>query len=208
MSKTVSHGKFEKINESFMDETFKAFEILEAIQKKYGKTDNDTIINEARDARVAQVLGYDDINTDKHGWDAKDDTDRFLEVKQASATSNHICATFNDTTEEKAEELGSENLTIALAVWSSLKSLQFVVYGSNPEIGPFLRDKIVMAKQKGHIRPGTQSISMNDLIFKFGFKIKPVEMGKEEIRTFLSNKSGFKTYLIKENRKLPFYDEA
>ena len=208
MSKTVSHGKFEKINESFMDETFKAFEILEAIQKKYGKTDNDTIINEARDARVAQVLGYDDINTDKHGWDAKDDTDRFLEVKQASATANHICATFNDTTEEKAEELGSENLTIALAVWSSLKSLQFVVYGSNPEIGPFLRDKIVTAKQKGHIRPGTQSISMNDLIFKFGFKIKPVEMGKDEIRTFLSNKSGFKTYLIKENRKLPFYDEA
>ena len=208
MSKTVSHGKFEKINESFMDETFKAFEILEAIQKKYGKTDNDTIINEARDARVAQVLGYDDINTDKHGWDAKDDTDRFLEVKQASATANHICATFNDTTEEKAEELGSENLTISLAVWSSLKILQFVVYGSNPEIGPFLRDKIVTAKQKGHIRPGTQSISMNDLIFKFGFKIRPVEMSREDIRTFLSNKSGFKTYLIKEQRQLPFDNEA
>lgn len=208
MSKTVSHGKFEKINESFMEETFKAFEILEAIQRKYGKTDNDTVINEARDAKVAQVLGYDDINTDKHGWDAKDDSDKFLEVKQASATANHICATFNDTTEEKAEELGSENLTIALAVWSSLRSLQFVVYGSNPEIGPFLRDKIIAAKQKGHIRPGTQSISMNDLIFKFGFKINPVNMKKEDIREFLKTKSGFKTYLVKENRQLPFYDEA
>lgn len=208
MSKTVSHGKFEKINESFMAETFKVFETLEAIQKKYGKTDNDTVINEVRDAKVAQVLGYDDINTDKHGWDAKDDSDRFLEVKQASATANHICATFNDTTEEKAEELGSDNLTIALAVWSSLRSLQFVVYGSNPEIGPFIKNKIIVAKQKGHIRPGTQSISMNDLIFKFGFKIRPVEMTQEDIRTFLSNKSGFKTYLIKENRELPFDNEA
>lgn len=207
MNNTGSHGKFEKINESFMEETFKVFETLEAIQRKYGKTDNDTVINEVRDAKVAQVLGYDDINTDKHGWDAKDDSDRFLEVKQASASANHICATFNDTTEEKAMELGSENVTIALAVWSSLKSLQFVVYGSNPAIGPFLRDKIVAAKEKGHIRPGTQSISMNDLIFKFGFKIRPVEMGKEDIKEFLSNKSGFKTYLIKENRELPF-DEA
>ena len=202
------HGKFEKIDENFMNETFKAFEVLEAIQKKYGKTDNDTVINEARDAKVAQVLGYNDINVDKHGWDAKNDNDKFLEVKQASATANHISATFNDTTEEKALELGSENLTIALAVWSSLKSLQFVVYGSNPEIGPFLKDKIVRAKEKGHIRPGTQSIPMNDLIFKFGFKIKPVEMRKDDIREYLSNKSGFKTYLNKQHKELPFYDEA
>lgn len=208
MNSTGQHGKFEKINESFMEETFKAFESLEAIQRKYGKTDNDTVINEARDAKVALVLGFGNVNTDKHGWDAKDDNDEFLEVKQASATANHICATFNDTTEEKAEELGSDNLTIALAVWSSLRSLQFVVYGSNPEIGPFLKNKIIIAKQKGHIRPGTQSISMNDLIFKFGFKIRPVEMDKEAIRAFLSNKSGFKTYLNKEHRELPFDYEA
>ena len=83
-----------------------------------------------------------------------------------------------------------------------------MVYGSNPEIGPFLKNKIIVAKEKKHIRPGTQSISMNDLIFKFGFKIKPVEMSKEEIRIFLSNKSGFKTYLNKEHRELPFDDEA
>lgn len=208
MNNTGLHGKFEKINDSFIEETFKAFESLEAIQKKYGKTDNDTVINEVRDAKVAQVLGFQYINTDKHGWDAKNEDDRFLEVKQASTTSNHICATFNDTTEEKAEELGSENLTIALAVWSSLRNPQFVVYGSNPEIGPYLKNKIIVAKQKGHIRPGTQSIPMNDLIFKYGFKIRPVGMGKREIRDFLSTKSGFKTYLNKEQRELPFDDEA
>lgn len=202
------HGRFEKINNDFMDETFKAFELLEQIQKKYGKTDNDTVINEVRDAKVAQVLGFGNVNTDKHGWDAKMDSEEFLEVKQASASANHICATFNDTSIEKAEELGSKNVTIALAVWSSLRNLLFVVYGKNPQIGPDMKDKIIVAKEKGHIRPGTQSISMNDLIFKYGFKIRPVSMGKEDIRTFLSNKSGFKTHLVKFNEELPFDDEA
>jgi hypothetical protein len=49
---------------------------------------------------------------------------------------------------------------------------------------------------------------MNDLIFKYGFKIHPVSMNKEDIREFLKGKSGFKTYLIKENRELPFDYEA
>lgn len=202
------HGKFERINESFLDETFSVFELLENIQRKYGKTDNDTIINEARDAKVAQVLGYGNINTDKHGWDAKGDTEEFLEVKQASASANHICATFNDTSLEKADELGKDNITIALAVWSSLRNLLFVVHGKNPAIGPDMKRKIIAAQEKGHIRPGTQSISMNDLIFKYGFKIRPVGMGEDDIREFLKGKSGFKTYLVKENRELPFDYEA
>lgn len=208
MNNTGQHGKFEKINDEFLNETFGAFEVLEAIQTKYGKTDNDTIINEARDAMVAKVLGYGNVNTDKHGWDAKMDSEEFLEVKQSSASAGHICATFNDTSLEKAEELGKDNVTIALAVWSSLRNLLFVVYGKNRKIGPDMKAKIITAKEKGHIRPGTQSISMNDLLFKYGFKIKPVNMKKEDIREFLKNKSGFKTYLIKENRQLPFYDEA
>lgn len=107
MNNTGLHGKFEKINENFLSETFDVFALLETIQKKYGKTDNDTIINEARDAKVAQVLGYNNINTDKHGWDAKADTEEFLEVKQASIASHSIGATFNDTTIEKTEEISN-----------------------------------------------------------------------------------------------------
>ena len=40
------------------------------------------------------------------------------------------------------------------------------------------------------------------------FKIKPVNMSKEDIREFLKGKTGFKTYLKKENRELPFEYEA
>lgn len=202
------HGKFEKINEGFQNEAFDVLGLMETIQKKYGKTDNDTIINEARDAKVAQVLGYNYINTDKHGWDAKDDGEEFLEVKQASASAGHICATFNDTSLEKADELGKDNITIALAVWSSLKNLLFVVYGKNPAIGPDIKEKIIEARKKGFQRPGTQSVPMNDLIFKYGFKIKPINMSKDDIREFLKGKSGFKTHLVKKNRELPFDNEA
>lgn len=208
MNNTSLHGKFKRVDEAFMEEAFGAFETLETIQNKYGKTDNDTVINEARDAKVGTVLGYNYVNTDKHGWDAMNDDGEFLEVKQASATAGHIGATFNDTSLEKADELGKDNLTIALAVWSSLRNLLFVVYGKNPAIGPDMKKKIIIAQEKGHIRPGTQSISMNDLLFKYGFKIKPVSMNKEDIREFLKGKSGFKTYLIKENRELPFDNEA
>lgn len=206
MNSIKLHGNFEKINNGFINESFEALGLLETIQNKYKKTDNDTIINEARDSKVAQVLGYGYINVDKHGWDAKKDTDEFLEVKQASAAAGNIGATFNDTSLEKALELS--NVTIGLAVWSSLKKLLFVVYGMNPAIGPDIKQKILIAMEKGHIRPGTQSISMKDLIFKYGFKIKPVEMSKKDIYNFLREKNGFKTYLKKQHRELPFDNEA
>jgi hypothetical protein len=199
------HGKFERINENFLNETFDVFELLEGIQKKYGKTDNDTVINEVRDAKVAQVLGYNNINIDKHGWDAKADTEEFLEVKQASISSHSIGATFNDTTIEKTEEISKGNVTIALAVWSSLKDLLFVVYGKNAAIGEYLKQKIIQSKANNAIRPGTQSITMKDLIVKFGFKVRPVNMNKEEISEVLFSK--MKT-LNKIIGKIPFDDEA
>lgn len=205
MNNTGLHGKFERINENFLSETFDVFALLETIQKKYGKTDNDTIINESRDAKVAQVLGYNNINTDKHGWDAKADTEEFLEVKQASISSHSIGATFNDTTIEKTEEISKGNVTIALAVWSSLKDLLFVVYGKNAAIGEHLKQKIIQSKANNAIRPGTQSITMKDLIVKFGFKVRPVSMSKEEISKTLFGK--MKT-LNKIIDKIPFDDEA
>ena len=204
MNKIGLHGKFEQINEDFLNETFDVFALLEDIQKKYGKTDNDTIINEARDAKVAQVLGYNNINTDKHGWDAKADTEEFLEVKQASISSHSIGATFNDTTIEKTEEISKGNVTIALAVWSSLKDLLFVVHGKNAAIGEHLKQKIIHSKANNAIRPGTQSITMKDLIVKFGFKVRPVSMSKEEITNTMYSK--MKT-LNKIIDKIPFDDE-
>ena len=52
---------------------------------------------------VANYLGYDLLNWDKHGFDAKKSKeDKFLEVKQCSFSSNSWGGTWNDTNEEKA----------------------------------------------------------------------------------------------------------
>lgn len=92
-----------------------------------------------------------------------------------------------------------------MAVWSSLKDLLFVVYGKNAAIGEHLKQKIIQSKDNNAIRPGTQSITMKDLIVKFGFKVRPVSMSKEEISKTLFGK--MKT-LNKIIDKIPFDDEA
>ena len=205
MNNTGLHGKFKKIDKEFMKDAFKAFEMIEQVQKKYGKTDNDTVINEARDAKVSSVLGYGYINTDKHGWDAMNDSGKFLEVKQASSSSHSIGATFNDTSIEKTDEIGTGNVEVALAVWSSMRELLFIVHGINPEIGPHMKAKIIAAHEKGNIRPGTVTISMKDLIRKFGFKVRPVGFTREQTSEFLFNKM---KKLNKEISEIPFDNEA
>lgn len=205
MNNTGLHGKFKKIDEDFMRDAFKAFEAIETVQRKYGKTDNDTVINEARDAKVSSILGYDYINTDKHGWDSMNDDGKFLEVKQARSSSHSIGATFNDTSIEKTDELASGNVEVALAVWSSMKELLFIVHGINSAIGPHMKQKILTATDRGNIRPGTVTISMKDLIRKFGFKVRPVSFSKEQTSEFLFNKM---KKLNKEISEIPFDDEA
>lgn len=187
MNNTNLHGKFKEIDNAFIDDVFNAFGPLEEIQNKYGKSDNDTCINEARDAKVAQILGYTHINTDKHGWDAKNDKE-FLEVKQASISSKSLGATFNDTSIEKTEEISGGNVAIALAVWSSLKNLLFIVYGNNPNIGDCLKEKIKNSVKNKSIRPGTQTITLKDLLTKYGFKVKPVNATEEQVSEMLNNK--------------------
>ena len=205
MSNTGQHGKFKRIDEKFMEEAFNAFGAIEAVQNKYGKTDNDTVINEARDAKVSSILGYDYINTDKHGWDSMNDVGKFLEVKQASASSHSIGATFNDTSIDKTEELATGDVEIALAVWSSMRNLLFIVHGVNPDIGPHMKQKIIAATERGNIRPGTVTISMKDLLVKYGFKVRPVSFTKDQTSEFLFGKM---KKLHKEINEIPFDNEA
>ncbi len=50
--------------------------------------DTDTTINTIRDAIIANYLGFDLLNTEKHGFDAKkSNKEHFLEVKQCSISS-------------------------------------------------------------------------------------------------------------------------
>ena len=78
-------GNYQEINRNFILEANHAIQPLVAIQQKYGKLDNDTFFNELKDGMVGAYLGYDLVNTEKHGLDAKNaEHNHFLEVKQAS----------------------------------------------------------------------------------------------------------------------------
>jgi hypothetical protein len=67
---------FEKGNYQLVSAEFRllgigALEELSKLQNKFKIYDTDTTINTIRDAIIANYLGYDLLNFDKHGFDAK-----------------------------------------------------------------------------------------------------------------------------------------
>lgn len=173
-------GDYKPINRDFISEASHAIAPLINIQYKYKKLDNDSFFNELKDGMVASYLDFDLINTKKHGLDAKNSTQNtYLEVKQASFSTSSWGGTFNDTTYEKAEAFKDKKLFLAVAIWAGLSELQFIVYGQNPAIGDFLSAKIDHFKAGNTVR-STQSISIKELIVKYGFKIiSPIKTKKE-----------------------------
>ena len=64
-------GDYQEIDRDFISEANYAIQPLIAIQNKYNKLDNDSFFNELKDSMIGAYLGYDLINTKKHGLDAK-----------------------------------------------------------------------------------------------------------------------------------------
>ena len=135
------------------------------------------------------MLGFDLVNTEKHGFDCKvSHSNLFLEVKSASFDAQTWQATFNDTTYEKAEAFKDEKLFLALAIWKDASDLLFIAYGQNKNIGMFLEEKVSWFKA-GHTVRSTQSISLQDLIFKYNFKLLSIGKTKEELLELLRLKN-------------------
>lgn len=168
-----ANGNFQPLDHGFMEETHRALEPIVAIQKQYQKMDGDTFLNEFKDSVVAAHLGFDLVNIEKHGFDAKKSTDdSFLEIKQVSATSKTWKATFNDTNEEKANAFKDCKAFLAVGIWNGLSELQCIVYGQHPEIGEYLLER-VRAVQNSSTR-STQGIEVKKLVVNYGFRILPV----------------------------------
>ena len=168
------------------------FKVME-LQEEYGKYDNDSFLNEMKDSMVGMYLGYDFVNTDKHGFDAKRknyEYDEWLEVKQVSFKSESWQATFNDTTIEKAEAFKDIKLNLAVGIWNKMMELMFIVYGKNYEIGEYLERMVIKCKEEQ--RRSTQTISVQSLIENYNFRIKPVNNSSKEVEELL--KIRFKKY--------------
>lgn len=183
-------GTFMTIDEQFMIEGHEVLQKVQEVQEKFHKDDTDTFINELRDSIAGHTLGFDLVNTSKHGFDCKSSKNDncYLEVKSASFIADSWQATFNDTTLEKAEAFKDKKVYLALAVWKDASDLLFICYGQNPKIGEFLEEKVKWFK-KGNTVRSTQSISLSTLVFTYGFKILAVNKSKEDILCLLRHKN-------------------
>lgn len=190
MNSLLKKGNYRPINKDFLIEGHEVLEEVTKVQEKWKKGDTDTFINELRDSMAGYYLGYELVNVEKHGFDCKMNRyeDVFLEVKSASFAASTWSCTFNDTTIEKAKCFQTDKVFLCLAVWKNASNLLFVVYGQNPEIGKFLQGKVERFLSGQGVR-STQTISMSQLIFDYGFDIICINKTKEEVKSILTLKS-------------------
>jgi len=180
-------GNYKPIPESFRLKGIFALEELTKFQEEFKIYDTDTTINEIRDSIVANYLGFDLLNFDKHGFDAKNSKKNiFLEVKQCSIFSKRLGGTWNDTNEEKAKAFSDDRVYTAVGVWKGASDLQFIVFGKNKKLGEYLLER-VKAVSNSSTR-STQSISIQKMIKEYGFDvIVPPDKDEKFVYTLLIN---------------------
>lgn len=186
LEELFTKGVYKPIDNEFLVSCVDVLSPLGALQNKY-KKDMDSLVNEIHDSLVARYLGFELVNTLKHGFDCKMSQNKnvFLESKVADINAKTWNATFNDTTITKANSFKSKNVWLALSIWSNISKVICICYGQNPLIGDFLIQKVKDFKENGKTVRSTQSISFSTLIFKYNFKLLSISMSKEELLAFL-----------------------
>jgi hypothetical protein len=180
-------GDYRSVPSSFRTKGIFALEELTKFQSEFKSYDTDTTINEIRDSIVGNYLGYDLLNFNKHGFDAKSSqTNNFLEVKQCSIFSQRLGGTWNDTSEEKAKAFSNKKLFTAVGIWKGAADLQFMVYGQHKSLGEYLLER-VQAVANTSTR-STQNIGIEKMIKDYQFKvIIPPDKTKEFVYKLLVN---------------------
>ncbi len=181
-------GNYKTVPTEFRTFGIASLEELSKFQEKFEMYDTDTTINTIRDAVIANYLGFDLLNFDKHGFDAKKSNgNHFLEVKQCSVSSESWGGTWNDTNEEKALAFSDDRLFTVVAVWKGASDLQFMVYGQHKGLGELLHRLVVNRKEGSR---STQSVSVQKLIKDFNFAVVcPPDKTKEYVLKLLVNYS-------------------
>ena len=159
---------------------------LTKFQDKFKIFDTDTTINSIRDAIVSNYLGFDLLNFNKHGFDAKKShKEIYLEVKQCSISSGRLGGTWNDTNEEKARAFSDTRLFTTVAVWKGASDLQFMVYGQHRGLGKYLLERVRNRKPGSR---STQNVAIEALIKKYKFSIIcPPDKTKKFVSTLIIN---------------------
>ncbi len=181
-------GNYKPVPSEFRTLGISSLEELSKFQDKFEIYDTDTTINAIRDAIIANYLGFDLLNFDEHGFDAKKSiSEQYLEVKQCSFSSESWSGTWNDTNEEKAIAFSDDRLFTVVAVWKGASDLQFMIYGQHKGLGELLHRLVVNRKEGSR---STQSVNIQKLIKDFNFAIIcPPDKSKEFVYKLLINHS-------------------
>ncbi len=166
--KIFEKGNFQPLSNEFKQLGLLALQQLSEFQEKFDIHDTDTTINSIRDTIIASYLGFDFINIEKHGFDAKrSKTGEFLEVKQCSLSAKRWGGTWNDTNTEKAKAFSDRRLFTAIAVWRGASDLQFIIFGQNEKLGKHLLNRVKNRKSGSR---STQNVGIEKLI-EWGFSV-------------------------------------
>ncbi len=166
--KIFEKGNFQPLSNEFKQLGLLALQQLSEFQEKFDIHDTDTTINSIRDTIIASYLGFDFINIEKHGFDAKrSKTGEFLEVKQRSLSAKRWGGTWNDTNTEKAKAFSDRRLFTAIAVWRGASDLQFIIFGQNEKLGKHLLNRVKNRKSGSR---STQNVGIEKLI-EWGFSV-------------------------------------
>lgn len=181
-----SKGDYKPVPAEFRTLGVLSLDELTRFQDKFQIFDTDTTINSIRDAIVSNYLGFDLLNFNKHGFDAKRSSkDEYLEVKQCSISSRRLGGTWNDTNEEKARAFSDSRLFTVVAVWKGASDLQFMVYGQHKSLGKHLLERVRNRKDGSR---STQSVGIDSLLKKYNFNlVTPPDKTKEFISTLVIN---------------------
>ena len=151
---------------------------LSRLQKKYNLKRTDTLFNIYHDSITGQLLGFDTMNIGGGGADCKmNDDSMFLEVKsiQWNELGLTTSVNFTDTTLDKAEAFRDDRLYIGISVWKNVNELMFMVVGQNRALG----ENMISSLKEGESK--CFRIALSTLIKKYGFKIVPITITKEEL---------------------------
>lgn len=189
MATIFEKGTFVDFPDEFRREGLEVLQGITKFQIAYESPDTDTAINQIRDAMIGYYLGFEQLNTEKHGFDArrtnKSGNYEFLEIKQCSFTAKRLGGTWNDTSVDKARAFKDPRLFTAVAVWKYAADLQFIVYGQSPLLGEFLEERVTQRKEGSR---STQSVDITKMIKEFGFSVVcPADRDRRDVIQQIAN---------------------
>lgn len=195
-------GNYKPIPSDFRTMGILSLQELSKFQEKFEMYDTDTTINSIRDAIVANYMGFDLLNFDKHGFDAKKSKkEEYLEIKQCSISSKRLGGTWNDTNEEKAKAFSDKRLFTAVAIWKGASDLQFIVYGQHKNLGKYLLERVISVQNSS--TRSTQNVGIEKFIKDYDFSVVcPPDKSKEMIVQLIVNyQRNLAEYVSKSNIK-------